>query len=75
MKEYQEVKTYGKLYSISAEAVAKDKSKVEHKLFVDIAKVLIKNGVLTIYSEITISGVEVTYGWKLRGVPNERMDL
>lgn len=63
----QEVKTYGKLYCISAEAVANDRHKVEQKLYADIAKCLMENGVLIIHSEETIPGSQITYGWKLKG--------
>ena len=63
----KQVKTYGKLYCVSAEAVVKNKDKVEKELFADIVKCLIENGVLIIHSEETIPGYMVTYGWKLRG--------
>lgn len=64
----EKVKTYGKLYVISSEAVVKNPKKVEQELYFDIAKQLMENGVLVIHSENTIPGVEVTYGWKLKGV-------
>ena len=62
-----EVKTYGKLYRISAEAVSSDRYKLEQELYADIAKCLIENGVLATYSGETIPGYPITYGWKLKG--------
>ena len=68
LKEQSKVKTYGKLYSISSKVAIEQKNELEKKLYEDICKCLMENSVLTIYSENIIPCVEVTYGWKLKGV-------
>ena len=66
MKNIDEIKSYGKVYVMSASAVAENRERVERELFCDMAKALMEIGILTIHSENTIPGVQVTYGWKLR---------
>lgn len=67
--EKDAVKTYGKLYFVSADSVAKDREAVDRKIKDDILRVLMGEGVLEIHSEEVIPGIEVRYGWKLNGVP------
>ena len=64
------VKVYGKLYSVSPKVAIEQRNELEKKLYEDICKCLMENGVLILHSEGT--PVDVTYGWKLKGVPYER---
>lgn len=61
-----QVKTYGKLYSVSPKAVLEKREDLENAMYVDICKCLIENGVLVLHSEG--NAFEITYGWKLKGV-------
>ena len=66
LKSQGEVKTYGKLYKVSPKVATEYKTSLEKKLYEDICKCLIKNGVLTLHSEVIAN--EITYGWELKGV-------
>ena len=66
IRTLDEVKEYGKLYYVSPKAAIEQRTKLEKKLYEDICKCLMKNGVLIIHSEGT--PYEITYGWKLKGV-------
>ena len=70
IKEQSAVKTYGKLYSVSPNVAIEQRNTLDQKLYEDICKCLMENGVLILHSEGT--PVDVTYGWKLKGVPYER---
>ena len=69
LKEQKQVKTYGRLYSVSPKAVTENRNEFEMKLYEDICKCLMENGVLVIHSEL--DPMDVTYGWKLKGVAQD----